>query len=305
MIKIKFSVTIPAYKAQYLHEAIESVLKQTYNDFELIVVDDSSPEDLKKIVSFFSDERLFYYRNEKNCGAKDVVDNWNICLSKCTGDFVICMGDDDMLSPNALEEYAKVIDAYPYVDVVHARTYRINEIGKPIAITPKRPELENVYEFMLQRFLGCSQFIGDFCYRTSVLKAAGGFYKLPMAWGSDDITAVRAASTHGIANVITPTFLYRTSRFTISKSINAQPKLEAISREYEWYKAFFNNKSTNDLQEQLTKNEVVQRLNKFIIMKQLPLLHAEIRNNPFNIIKWMFKAKAYNISIKTIIKSAF
>lgn len=302
---MKFSILIPAYKTNFLDNCINSCIKQTYNDYEIIVVDDDSPENLKQICDNYNDPRLKYYRNKNNCGALNVVDNWNIALGYASGEWVICIGDDDMLTPNALEEYAKTISKYPDVDVVHARTYRIDEQNNPIAITPKRPEFENVYEFMLQRFLGCAQFIGDFCYRTQALKSAGGFCNLPMAWGSDDITAIRAASTHGIANVIIPIFLYRTSRFTISKSINAQPKLEAISREYEWYKAFFNNKSTNDLQEQLTKNEVVQRLNKFIIMKQLPLLHAEIRNNPFNIIKWMFKAKAYNISIKTIIKSAF
>ena len=98
-----FSITIPAYKTRFLDEAIHSVIAQTYQDWQLVIVDDCSPEDLKSIVEpYLADSRVEYYRNEKNCGAVDVVDNWNICLSHCTGDYVICMGDDDRLLPCCL-----------------------------------------------------------------------------------------------------------------------------------------------------------------------------------------------------------
>ena len=86
---MKFSITIPAYKQKYLSEAIESCLAQTYQEFEVIIVDDASPEYLKSVVDKFDDTRIRYYRNEKNCGALNVVDNWNICLSYATGDYVI------------------------------------------------------------------------------------------------------------------------------------------------------------------------------------------------------------------------
>ena len=65
--KKKFSITIPAYKRTYLQECIDSILGQTYTDFELIIVNDASPEDLDSIVNSFSDSRIRYYKNEKNC----------------------------------------------------------------------------------------------------------------------------------------------------------------------------------------------------------------------------------------------
>lgn len=80
---MKFSVAIPAYKRRYLYEAITSVLSQTYQEFELIIVDDCSPEDIKSVVDQLTDGRIRYYRNERNCGAENVVDNWNICLNYC------------------------------------------------------------------------------------------------------------------------------------------------------------------------------------------------------------------------------
>ena len=65
---IKFSVLIPAYKGKFLEHTIHSVLSQNYQEFELIIVDDCSPEDLQAIVNKFSDSRILYYRNEQNCG---------------------------------------------------------------------------------------------------------------------------------------------------------------------------------------------------------------------------------------------
>ena len=65
---MKFSVTIPAYKARFLKECIESILAQTYKDFELIIVNDASPEDLTSIVKSFNDPRIRYYINELWCG---------------------------------------------------------------------------------------------------------------------------------------------------------------------------------------------------------------------------------------------
>ena len=54
------SVAIPAYKSEYLSEAIVSVLNQTYSNLELIIVNDKSPEDIYNIVSKFSDKRIRY-----------------------------------------------------------------------------------------------------------------------------------------------------------------------------------------------------------------------------------------------------
>ena len=77
----KVSFILPAYKSQFLREAIASILAQTYRDFELIVVDDCSPQGLKSIVDEFNDPRLTYNRNETNIGGKDLVAAWNKALS--------------------------------------------------------------------------------------------------------------------------------------------------------------------------------------------------------------------------------
>ena len=94
------------------------------------------------------------------------------------------------------------------------------------------------------------QYIGDFCFDIELLKADGGYYKLPLAWGSDDITAVRAAAKKGIANMQTLGFAYRENRYTITSTGNDYIKLQAINSEKEWYKRFFIDSQSNVLSEE-------------------------------------------------------
>ena len=130
-----FSILIPAFKVSYLKECIESILAQIYKNFEVIIVDDASPYDICSIVSQFNDERIRYYRNEVGFGAYNVVGNWNKCLGFATGDYVICMGDDDKLKPCCLEEYKRLIEKYPQKAVYHGWTEIIDENSKFMEMT--------------------------------------------------------------------------------------------------------------------------------------------------------------------------
>lgn len=238
-MKPLISITIPAFKAAFLKAAIESVTNQTYDKWELIILDDASPEDIKTIFNGFTDNRIRYYRNEKNYGAVNVVDNWNKCLSLCRGEYVICMGDDDMLPSCSLTEYVKLMEEIPGLNVYHALTEVVNERGEITGRQRLRPKYQTVEELILHRWNGDIQFIGDFCYRVSYLKEHGGYYKLPLAWASDDLTAVRAAEEGGIANTQIPCFMYRENSMSISSSSNNGLKLDAKAEERRWYMEFF------------------------------------------------------------------
>ena len=228
---IKFTIAIPAYKKKYLFEAIESCLDQTYKNFELVIVDDASPEDLKSVVDKFKDDRIKYYRNEKNCGAEHVVDNWNKCLNYAKGEYIICMGDDDKLKSNCLEEYDKLIRLYPKLNVYHAWTEIIDENGDVAAMQEPRPLYESAYSMLYNRFrFDRLQYIGDWLLNVKNLKEHGGFYDLPFAWGSDDMSAFVAALDKGIANSQVPLFQYRISRYTITNTGHNEKKIFALEQ---------------------------------------------------------------------------
>lgn len=299
-----FSIIIPAYKPFFLKECIDSILAQTYEDFELIIVNDASPYDIDSIINLYNDRRIHYYRNKRNIGAEHVVDNWNICLSYSTGEWIICMGDDDMLMPNCLEKYYQLINNYKHVDILHARVRQIDENGNLIKILNERPEIESAYSYIRMRLLYRLQYIGDFCFRRSRLIKEGGFFNQPYAWASDDITTFSCASPNGIANTNVPTFCYRINQHTITKNGNEEQKLQAIQRERIWLNNYI-------AQQQPTTELGIEELK--YLKEAIPigintairfLVYSSVGSNKMKIFTWFLHRKKYHIPTKMII-SAF
>lgn len=236
----RYSILLPSFRARFLNVCLESILRQTEPDFELIVVDDASPEDLESIVSSFQDPRIRYFRNATGCGAEHLVDNWNICLGYARGEFVLNMGDDDILEPRCLEAFGELIARHPDQDVYHMRASFIDENGTVFRVLEERPETETLEEMVLARWKGRPQMIGDYLFRRQPLVEAGGYYDLPYAWCSDDITVFRAAREKGIANSNEPLFLFRKSRYSISgNALNTEGKLQATLQSESWYRSVF------------------------------------------------------------------
>ena len=104
----KVSVCIPTYRGGgTIGAAIESVLAQSLADFELIVIDDGSPDDTGAIVERLADPRLVYWRNERNLGPQG---NWNRCLEVAKGEYFKLLPHDDLLHPRCLERQVAVLD---------------------------------------------------------------------------------------------------------------------------------------------------------------------------------------------------
>ena len=101
------SVCIPTYRgAQTIGPAIASVLAQTFADFELIVIDDCSPDDTATVVAGFDDTRIRYLRNASNLGPEG---NWNRCLELARGSYFKLLPHDDLLHPHCLERQVAVL----------------------------------------------------------------------------------------------------------------------------------------------------------------------------------------------------
>ena len=96
------SVIMPVYNAEkYICQTVESILKQTYTDFELILIDDcGTDKSIDLVKKTYSDTRIKYYRNDKNMG---IAYSRNRGLEVATGEFVAFMDDDDIAPLNRLE----------------------------------------------------------------------------------------------------------------------------------------------------------------------------------------------------------
>ena len=106
----KVSVCIPTYNyGHFIGEAIESVLGQTLQDFEIIITDNASTDDTEAVVAVYAsrDQRIRYVRNHTNLG---MVANWNLCLSLAVGDYVKFLCSDDLLEADCLARLTALLD---------------------------------------------------------------------------------------------------------------------------------------------------------------------------------------------------
>ncbi len=225
MQKIKYSFVLPAYKARFFREALDSILAQTYKDFELIIVNDASPEDLDSIVKSYDDPRIRYYVNEQNIGGKDLVAQWNHCLKYAEGDYIVLATDDDVYFPQYLEKMDALVQKYPEVNVFRPRIQIIDEAGNPGRIygylEGKINAIEYVYN-LHRDYIGTG--IGYYLFNKKALLAIGGFVHFPMAWGTDDAT-VMEMSRNGMGFEKDLLFSFRMSGDNIS-TINDYPRLK-------------------------------------------------------------------------------
>ena len=129
------SVGIPVYNgADYVAEAITSILGQTYQDFELLIQDNASTDQTEDICREFAraGARVSYVRNPENLGA---VPNYNLVFERARGRYFKWAAHDDICAPTFLERCAAVLDAEPAVVLCSGQTRLINDDGSPLPTT--------------------------------------------------------------------------------------------------------------------------------------------------------------------------
>jgi glycosyltransferase involved in cell wall biosynthesis len=120
----KFSIVIPVYnRREYLRQAIASCLKQTTPEFEIIVSDDCSSEDLRLVTESFDDCRVKYHRSESRLGA---AKNHQHAVSLSSGIYAIALHSDDLLLPQCLEMAGAALDLNPAAAAVYFPCIRLS-----------------------------------------------------------------------------------------------------------------------------------------------------------------------------------
>lgn len=127
----EITICVPTYNgARYLKEAIQSVLDQTWRDFDLVIVDDCSDDETEAVFRSFADKRLHFFRNPVRLG---LVGNWNKCIELSKGKYVYIFHQDDVMLPKNLEQKIKVLDRNQDVGLVYSNVYRIRGEGDIIS----------------------------------------------------------------------------------------------------------------------------------------------------------------------------
>lgn len=210
------SVIMSTYKEdeRLLRESIESILNQTYRDFEYIIILDYPDNDVHKSVIeeyAFKDNRIHFYINEKNMG---LTDSLNRGLSLCHGEYIARMDADDISLPNRLERQMKYLEKNHY-DLIGGITEMINENGsllysiKSVPTDPKK----------INKALRYSQCIAHPTWlgRKEVFEKNAGYRHMPLC-EDYDFTLRAVLNGFVVSNLNEAVLKYRMTSNSISRS---------------------------------------------------------------------------------------
>jgi glycosyltransferase involved in cell wall biosynthesis len=241
---MKFTIGLPITKTAFLSKTLESIKKQIYSDFELIIRNNGKNDVMKNEIKlavgdFINLSNVKYYESEEQL---TMPNNFNKILEKAEGEFFVVMSDDDTMDENFLLEFDKLILTYPKTNVFHCRCRLINENEDFTGITEICPEWETQEDFVFHRINDRRLFyLSDFVAKTSALKKIGGFNTQCSGWGLDELTWSNLAAGNGIGYSSRVLLNYRmfTGNFTSSKE-NLKLRFDDIKLMYENFQKIIN-----------------------------------------------------------------
>ena len=171
------SVGLFVYNGErFIEEALNSILNQTFTDFELIISDNASTDRTGEIAQAYAkrDDRIRYYRSEKNMGA-----GWNArhVYELATGKYFRWAAVDDLLEPDLLRRCVEILEGDPGCVVAHTRTKEVDENG--IFIRNYVPPMRTDYDDPVARFREMLRTGGDRCYQIYGVMRMSALRQLP------------------------------------------------------------------------------------------------------------------------------
>lgn len=210
------SVIIPTYNRAYLvKDAINSVLSQTYQEFEILVVDDGSTDDTVKVVNSFQDERIKYIYQE-NSGKPSVVRNKGIKEAK--GDFIAFLDSDDLWHPEMLEKHINILKDNP--DIGFSTNWSLYQTFDGKELFQKKCLAHNQKEYLEYMLLDPDKAYtgtGSSLIRKEILQKAGLFDE-EMTFCEDWDLFFRMAALSEIYNIEEILTYVRNHKESISKT---------------------------------------------------------------------------------------
>ena len=167
----KVSVIVPTHnRADLLPRAVDSILAQTYGDYEIVIVDDCSSDDTPAVIAGFSDSRIRSFRHDRNRGQSVAI---NTGIEHARGDYVGFLDDDDEWLPRKLEGQVALLDsASPRVALVYGWTDRVDDSNGRLMSGYRNTIEGDIFESTLA--LSIPGPTGVWLVRSSVVREVGG-----------------------------------------------------------------------------------------------------------------------------------
>jgi len=151
MIEGLVSIIMPSWNTErFIAETIQSVIDQTYTNWELLIVDDCSTDNTDAVVASFKDDRIKYFHNEKNSGAALTR---NKAMREAQGEWIAFLDSDDLWLPEKLEKQIKFMVENGY-SLSFTEYEKIDEDSKPLNIYVSGPEKVNKHKMYNYDYIG-------------------------------------------------------------------------------------------------------------------------------------------------------
>lgn len=203
----KFSVVIAVYnKEQYVAKTLQSVLKQTFQDFEIIIVNDGSIDGSEAIINTFTDQRIHYYL-QPNQGAAAAR---NAAISKATGNYIALIDADDLWESSYLEKMSTLIEQHP-LQAVFACACLKETRGKTIlshySIASLQPDAVHIVNYFEASTIDTVLTSSSTILKKDVFQEVGG-YNPALKSGEDTDFWIRLGIKYPVVFLNTPLATY-------------------------------------------------------------------------------------------------
>ncbi|MBU2915200.1 glycosyltransferase family 2 protein [Reichenbachiella agariperforans] len=215
------SILLPAYNAApYIKEAIDSLLNQTYENFELLIADDASTDSTRAIIDSYKDSRVKTFHNSVNLKKPRTVQN---LFENCTGAIITIHDADDISHPTRFEEIIPIFKKRTDIYMCGHEIERVTEKGTPLGLFRKKATDSGKIIEMMRRDNtdgDASVFI-----RREVLEQLGVIYRPYFQNNMDYDLALRIIENYKTTNLQKSLYYYRNVPNSISKGIPTYHKL--------------------------------------------------------------------------------
>jgi len=272
----ELAVVIPAYKDDFLAEALASLAAQTYKTFTVYIGDDQSPYDLEPIVDGFRDQlHIVYKRFEENLGGHSLIRQWNRCVRMSSEPWVWLFSDDDMADPECIEHFSrKRSETSSAFSIYRFDLGFIDSDGKVTGFAPPHPEAESSAVFLYHWMNGHRACAAPECiFSRKVFESSGGFVDFPVGWISDVASWALFGKKTGICKVAGSKVYWRKSEVQLSYMHTklAYEKAKATVMFIQWMDdAILDNVKDNDIA------RLLKKLRYNVFRRQINLLSSKM-----------------------------
>ena len=210
------SVIMPVYNGEaYVGKAIESILSQTFTDFEFLIIDNASADRTSEVIAAFKDPRIRIIKNPVNLG---LIGSLNVGLQVARGKYVARMDHDDIAYPERFQKEYDFLDAHPEITIVGTWSTLINPEGKEMK-DHRNALRSNVIKYEL--LWGNSLTHPSLLMRRKEIVELGGYD--PLWVHTEDFNLYsRAIKKYKLANIPEPLLYYRVHGSSLTGSADSQ-----------------------------------------------------------------------------------